>query len=130
MAASIQFTSVTVVPNLIAMNQTETIHVHVSGPGGVSQGTIVFTVDGQTVHASVDGKGDAAASLTLPLSTAASSQGISADFNGADHSPAGATQTALWAAWNALLPSVDTFAADGSQSVQSFLFGVPFVNFS
>jgi hypothetical protein len=27
----------------------------------------------------------------------------------------------LWTPWNALLPSVDSFAADGSQSVQSFL---------
>jgi hypothetical protein len=112
------------------MNETETIHVHVSDPGDVSQGMVVFTVDGQSIRASVDGSGDAAASFTLPLSTTASSQGISAVFSGADHSSTEATQTALWTPWNALLPSVDTIAADGSQSVQCYLFGVPFLDFS
>jgi hypothetical protein len=27
--------------------------------------------------------------------------------------------------WDALLPSIDSFAADGSQSVQSLLAGLP-----
>jgi hypothetical protein len=63
--ASIKFTSVTVVPNLFALNQTETIAVHVSGPGGVANaGTVTFTVDGQSVSASVNANGNATASLT------------------------------------------------------------------
>jgi hypothetical protein len=36
----------------------------------------------------------------------------------------------LWTPWNALLPSVDTFAADGTQSVQCDIFGVPFLGYS
>jgi hypothetical protein len=40
-------------------------------------------------------------------------------------SPSHATQTALWMPWNALLPSIDNFAADGNQSVQSFLAWLP-----
>lgn len=122
MTASIQFTTITVVPNLFALNQTETIDVHVSSPGSsVNQGMIAFTVDGQTVSASVDGSGDAAAILTLPFLATAAPQSIDAVFSGAHGSSATATQTALWTLWNALLPSVDTFAADGSQSVQSLL---------
>jgi hypothetical protein len=131
LTASIQFTSVTVVPNLFALKQTETIDVHISGSGVVvDQGMVTFTVDGQTVSASVDGSGDAVASLTLPMQTAASPQSISAVFSSADRTPANATQTAMWMSWNALLPSVDTFAADGGQSVQSYIFGVPFLDFS
>ena len=128
--ASIQFVQVTVVPNVFALNQTETIEVHISSPGVVTQGMVTFTVDGQTVSASVDGNGDATASLILPLTTAASPQNIDAVFSGVNFSSAHATQTALWMPWNALLPSIDTFAADGSQSVQSYLFGVPFLDFS
>jgi hypothetical protein len=128
--ASIQFVQVTVVPNVFALNQTETIEVHISSPGVVAQGMVTFTVDGQTVSASVDGNGDATASLTLPLTTAASPQNIDAVFSGVNLSSAHATQTALWMPWNALLPSIDTFAADGSQAVQSYLFGVPFLDFS
>jgi hypothetical protein len=128
-SATIQFTSVTVVPNLFSLNQTETINVRISGPGVVSQGTVVFTVNGQTVSASVDGSGDAAASLTLPLPMMTSSQSIRAVFSGDDRSPADATQTAWWGPWNALLPSVATFAAAGGQSVQSFLMGLPLWEF-
>jgi hypothetical protein len=46
-------------------------------------------------------------------------------FSGANFSPSHTTQTALWMPWNALLPSIDSFAADGGQSVQSFLAGLP-----
>lgn len=129
MSASIQFLRVTVVPNLFAFSQTETIDVHVSGSGGVNQGMVAFTVDGQTVSASVDGSGDATVSLTLPLLTSASPQSISAVFSEANHSPTSATQTVMWTPWNVLLPSIDTFAADGSQSVQSFLAGLPLLDF-
>jgi hypothetical protein len=129
-AAAIQFISVTIVPNLFALNQTETIAVHVSGPGGiVNQGTVTFTVDGHSVSAAVNGNGDATASLTLPLLAAAFPQSITASFNGPDRLPATAMQTALWGLVDALLPAIDTFAADGSQSVQSYLFGLPLLDF-
>jgi len=118
------------VPNLFALTQTETIDVHVSGPGGVvNQGMVAFTVDGQTVSASVDGNGNAVASLTLPLLAAGFPQNINADFSGANRSPASATQTALWTLWDIFLPSTDTFAADGGQSVQSYIFGMPFLDY-
>jgi hypothetical protein len=128
-AATIQLTGVTVVPNLLAFNQTETIAVHVSGPGGVNQGTVTFSVDGKSVSASVNANGDATASLTLPLLTAASPQSISASFSGPNRLSAGVSQTALWDALNDLLPSVDTFSADGSQSVQSYVLGLPLLDF-
>jgi hypothetical protein len=129
LAASIQFTSVTVVPNLLALNQTETINVHVSGPGGVTQGTVTFTVDVHSVSAAVDGNGDATASLTLPLLTGMFPQSISAAFSGPNRSPTNATQSVFWNAVDMLAPAVATFAADGSQSVQSFLLGLPLLDF-
>jgi hypothetical protein len=129
-AAAIQFTRVTVIPNLFAGNQTETIAVHVSGPGGVvNAGTVMFTVDGQSMSASVDGNGNATVSLTLPLLTVASPQNISAAFSGPNRSPTTATQTSFLGLVEALLPEVDSFAADGSQSVQSFLLGLPLLDF-
>ncbi|MHB1426948.1 MAG: choice-of-anchor Q domain-containing protein, partial [Gemmataceae bacterium] len=124
-AAAIQFTSVTVVPNFFALTQTETIAVHVSIPSGaISGGTIAFTVDGQNVSASVEGNGNAAASLTLPLLATAFPQSINAAYSGSNANGS-STTAAYWQLVDALLPSVDTFAADGGQSVQSYLFGMP-----
>jgi hypothetical protein len=129
-AAAIQFTRVSVAPNLLALNQTETITVHVSGAGGVvNAGTVSFSVDGHTVSAAVDGNGNATASLTLPLLTAASLQSIDAVFSGPNHPPATATQTAFWGLMDALMPAVATFAAEGSQSVQSYLLDLPLLDF-
>ncbi|HEY7427510.1 MAG TPA: Ig-like domain repeat protein [Gemmataceae bacterium] len=88
-AAALQFTSVTVVPNLLALNQTETFRVYVAGSGGVvHQGTVTFSVDGKSVSAAVDGNRDATASLTLPLLTAVFPQSIQAIFSGPNRSPA------------------------------------------
>jgi hypothetical protein len=129
-AAALQLTGIAVVPNLFALNQTETIHAHALGPGGVvNQGTVAFKVDGQTVSAAVDGSGNAMASLTLPLLTAASSQSITAVFNGPNRLPANAAQTALLGLVDALLPDVDTSTAAGGQSVQSYLMGLPLLDF-
>jgi hypothetical protein len=129
-AAAIQFPSVTIVPNLLALNQTETIAVHVSGPGGVvNQGTVTFSVNGHSMSVSVDGNGDATVHLTLPLLTAAFPQSIQATFSGPNRLPATATPTAFWGLMNALLPGAATFAADGGQSVQSFLLGLPLLDF-
>lgn len=122
--AALQFTRITIVPNLLALSQTEIIQVHVSGMGS---GTVAFAVGGQSVSAAVDGNGNAAASLTLPLLTAALPQSITAAYSG-PNSIGSATTTAYWTLLNALLPSVDTFLADGSQSVQSFLFNEPLLD--
>jgi hypothetical protein len=128
-AAAIQFTNVTRVPNLLALNQTETITVHVSGPGVVNQGTVTFRVDGQSINAAVDGNGDATASLTLPLLTAAFPQNISAAFNGPNRSSAATTQSVFWNVADILMPAVATFAAEGGQSVQSYFIGLPLLDF-
>jgi hypothetical protein len=50
-------------------------------------------------------------------------------LSGPNRTPATATQTDFLGLVEALLPDVDTFAADGSQSVQSFLFGLPLLDF-
>jgi hypothetical protein len=118
--ASVQFTSVSITPNLFALNQTETIHVHVSQGGG----TVAFAVSGQNVQASVDGNGNATVSVTLPLLTAISPQSITAAYSGANASGSAAT-TARWFLWNALLPAIDTFLADGNQLVQFHFGGSP-----
>jgi hypothetical protein len=55
------------------------------------------------------------------LLTAAFPQSISAAYSGANASGS-VTTTARWFLWNALLPALDTFLADGSQIVQ-FSFG-------
>jgi hypothetical protein len=129
LTASIQFVRVTVVPNLFALNETETIDIHVSSPGVITQGMVTVTLDGHTVRANIDSNGDAVASLTSPLSTTALPQSISAVVSSANLSPANATQTVLWTPYNALLPCIATFAADGSQSVQSYLGGLPLWDF-
>jgi hypothetical protein len=129
-AASIQLTSVTIVPNLLALNQTETINVHVSGSGGVvNAGTVLFSVDGHSVSAAVDGNGDATASLTLPLLTAAFPQSINAAFSGPNRSPTNATQSVFWNGLEMLSSAVATFVAAGGQSVQSYLLGLPLLDF-
>jgi hypothetical protein len=129
-AAAIQFTSVSVAPNLLALNQTETFHVHVSGANGVvNAGTVTFTVDGKNVSAAVNGNGDATANFTLPLPTTAFSQSIEVAFSGPNRLPATATQTALWGPINTVMSSVATFTADSGQSVQSFLIGLPLLDF-
>jgi hypothetical protein len=126
-AASIQFTNITLVPNLLAHTETATITLHVSGPGGVvNVGTVTFSVEGYSVSVSVNGNGDATA--TLPLLDAATPQSISATFSGPNYLAVRATQTAQWTSLNEMLPSVDTFAADGSQSVQTYLLGLPFLD--
>lgn len=117
-----------VAPNLFALSQTETFNVHVSGAGVVNAGMVTFSVDGHSVSAAVDGNGNATANLTLPLLTVASPQSIDAVFSGPNFLPAHATQTALWNVLGALVPRVDAFAA-GGQSVQSFLFGLPLLDF-
>ncbi len=128
--AAIQFTAVTLVPNLFAFNQTETIAVHVSGSGGVvNRGRDTFSVDGHSVSAAVDGNGDATASLTLPLLTATFPRSITASFSGQNRLPTNPTQTAVWGPMDVLLPSIDTFAATDAQSVQSYLFGLPLLDF-
>jgi hypothetical protein len=111
---------VAVTPDLFAFTQTETIKVHVSQGGG----SVTFAVSGQSVQASVDGNGNASVSLTLPLLTAISPQSISAAYSGANTSGS-ATMTARWLLFNALLPSIDTFLADGTQLVQFSVFGIP-----
>jgi hypothetical protein len=129
-AASIQLTSIQVVPNLLALNQTETFNGHVSAPGGVvNAGTVTFSVDGHSVSAAINGNGNATASLTLPLLSAAFPQSIDAVFSGLNRLPATATQTAWWEPLDALMSSVATFTADGGQSVQSFLMGLPLLDF-
>jgi hypothetical protein len=131
-SASIQFMSVSLLPNLLSRNrtETETISVHVSSPSGtVNQGTIQFTVDGQSVNASVDAHGNATANLSVPLKTTDSPQSISAAFSDPNFLPDTLTQIARWTLWNKGLSSVDTFAADGSQSVQSLLDGLPWLDF-
>jgi hypothetical protein len=97
--------------------------------GVVNVGTVTFTLDGHSVSASVDANGNATASLTLPLLKAAFPQSITAAFSGPDSSSGSATVTAFWNVLNALVPGVDTFATDGSQSVQSFLLGLPLLDF-
>jgi hypothetical protein len=90
---------------------------------------VAFTVDGQSVSVSVDGNGDATARLTLPLLTAAFPQSINAAFSGPNFAPTSASQIVFFEPINTLAPSVATFAADGSESVQSYLFGLPLLDF-
>lgn len=130
--ASLQFTSVAIAPNPLARNRTEaeTITVHVSSPSGpVTQGTVQFTVDGQSVKAPVDAHGDASATLSVPLKTTTTSQSITASFSGPNLLSDTVTQIAHWTTYNRGLVSVDTFAADGGQSVQSLLNGLPLLDF-
>jgi len=87
------------------------------------------TVDGQGMSTSVDGNGNATVSLTLPLVTAIVPQSITASFSGPNHLPSSTTQTALLGLQDGLLQAVDTFAADGSQAVQTFFLGVPLWDF-
>ncbi|HZV03446.1 MAG TPA: hypothetical protein VE999_00010 [Gemmataceae bacterium] len=115
-APSLQFTSIQIQPNLLALNQTETIDVHSSQ----SDGTVTFDVDGQTVTAPVDANGDATVSLTLPLATAMSPQNISAAEGGAS-----ASVMALWTLLDALLPEIDMLLADGTQVEQFYFDGMP-----
>jgi large repetitive protein len=128
-AAAIQFTTITTIPNLLALNQTETITVHVSAPGVVNQGTVTFSVDGHSVSAAVNGNGDATASLTLPLLTAALPQNIDAVFSSPNRSSAATTQNVFWNVTDMLIPAVATFNAEGGQAVQSYLMGLPLLDF-
>jgi hypothetical protein len=86
-------------------------------------------VDGHSVRAAVDGNGNSTASLTLPLLTASFPQSITASFSGPNRLATNATQTAFWGLMDALLPGVATFAADGSQSVQTYFLGLPLLDF-
>jgi hypothetical protein len=124
-AASVQFTDISVKPNLLAFDPVETIHVHVSGASG---GTVTFTLDGQSVQAAVDANGNATVSLDLPFLAVMLPQGITADYNGASAAGSAAT-TAFWTVLDALLPAVDTFLADGTQLVQFSVFGLPLLFF-
>jgi hypothetical protein len=124
--ASIQFVSARIVPNVSALNQTETITVHVSGPGG---GSVTFFLNGRAVTAGVDGNGYATASLTLPLMTAGFPQSIQASYAGPGGASATGSVVAYWTGFDLLLPGVATFGADGSESVQVFVAGLPALDF-
>jgi len=71
--------------------------------------------------------------VTLPILTMFFPQNISASYNGVNATANVATATANWFQINVLLftqfqlllPSLDTFLADGSQSVQFFFAGKP-----
>jgi hypothetical protein len=67
--------------------------------------------------------------VCLTWLAAASLQSIDAVFSGPNFLPAHVTQIALWRPLNALLPAVATSTADGGQSVQSFLLGLPLWDF-
>jgi hypothetical protein len=134
-AASIQFTSISITPNLSNFTQTETVSVHVSQGGG----TVAFAVGGQNVSTSVDANGNATVSVTLPILAMFSSQNISASYTGGNATGNVATTTSwfqvttlLFLKLNLLLPSVATFQADGTQIVQYSFLGKPalFVVFS
>jgi hypothetical protein len=119
-AASIQFTNISLTPNLFALNETETINVHVSQGGG----TVAFAVGGQNVQAAVDASGNATVSVTVPLASVISPQSITANFNGVG-ATGNAAITAPWLLLDAFLSAIDTFLADGSQIDQFYFGGSP-----
>jgi hypothetical protein len=128
-AASIQFTNISVTPNPFALSATETINVNVSQGGG----SVSFAVGGQNVTASVDANGNATVTVTVPLLDVLFPQGITAAFNGVSAS-ANASITARWFAlidstkdivWNLFLSAIDKVQADGTQVVTFYFNGSP-----
>jgi hypothetical protein len=119
-AASIQFTSISLTPNLFAFSETETINVHVSQGGG----SVTIAVGGQNVQAAVDASGNATVTLTVPLLSVISPQSITANYNGMGATGSAVT-TAGWSLFNAFLSAIDTFLADGTQIVQFSFDGMP-----
>jgi hypothetical protein len=128
-AASIQFTTISVTPNPFALSATETITVKVSQSGG----SVTFAVGGQNVQVVVDANGNATVTLTVPLLSVLSPQSITAAYNGVSAS-ANAATTASWFAlidstknmvWNLFLTAIDKISADGTQIVTYYFNGSP-----
>lgn len=119
-SSSVQLTSVSIVPNLLAFTATETVTAHVSGPGNtVPGGMATFSWGGSTLAAPVDANGNASVQFTLPLLNLFTQHSISVSYADAagDLASASAGETLQWLPFEAFFPSTTQFGADGSQTI-------------
>jgi hypothetical protein len=124
--SAVQLTTINMAANLLNLTQTETLTAHVFGfAAGSGSGKMSFTLNGRTLFATVDGNGDATASVVLPLITAQSPQAISVTYISLGGPALSTTQTAFWQPLNALAISTATFAADGGQAIHTAIPGMP-----
>jgi hypothetical protein len=134
-AAALDLTTVQIVPNLLNGNTQVTLTAQTSSPaGGVNQGVVNFSLASSFGEASASAQGgvnNGTASVQLVVPWFALSGNVSvalsytdnaapSNFNGSN-----AANTLSLASWNALLPSILTIAADGSETNTASYFGLP-----
>jgi hypothetical protein len=101
------------VPDLGGLTVMETLTAHVSSSTLVNHGTVTFTVSNQSISTVVDGNGNAAVLVVLPIGTAASPQAIGVSYFDAvgDLTASANAATAPWQPFNLFLPSIAAFNA-------------------
>ncbi len=149
-ATTVQLTQISLTPNFIALNVTETLTCHVSSSSPVDQGTVTFKLLNLSVSAlaNVDANGNATVSLTLPMSVLEGEFGgwltheniitslalpvlglvvpqvIAVNYTDPAHNLMASAdpEGVLWSPINAMFPSTATFSPNG-QIVTANLFG-------
>jgi YD repeat-containing protein len=107
--------------------ETVTLTAQVSSPSGpVNEGTMTFSLAGQTVVASVNANGQATTQLSLPALTTAMplTIGVSYSDTGTAFAASATSGSARFIATDALMPSTTKVSAVGGQTITDVLFGL------
>jgi YD repeat-containing protein len=122
---SVNLTQVLVTPTL--SDETFTLTAQVSFAGGpVPEGTVTFSLAGQTVMASVNANGLATVQLSLPALTTATplTIGVSYSDKGTAFAPSASSGKGHFIATDALVPSTTNVSAGGGETLTDNLFGL------
>jgi hypothetical protein len=124
-STSVNLQLVLVTPSLPAASVTVTAQVS-SPAAAVSEGTVSFTLAGQTVSAVVNGNGQATASLTLqPLTTSRPlTVGVAYSDAAGAFSGSSSSSQAPFAFPEAILPGTTRFDASGAAAVTDTIFSL------
>jgi hypothetical protein len=111
-------------PNYTSQTVTETITAHVAGPTSVDRGVVSFALStGQLLTANVDGNGNAAIVLALPMLDVFNPQSINVTYDDASHNLISSTGTGT-ASWQWSTPLLPSYATFNPNSVTMDLFGL------
>ena len=116
--------AISITPNFLARTAIETITATVTQQGTstpVTSGTVALNVNNQMSSAGLNGNGQAAFSVTLPLFAVANNQTLQANYQGATVGPDTFSGSVFLApvylnVWNASFPAQITYGAPTSTS--------------
>jgi hypothetical protein len=118
-STSLSLSTVSIVPNLSNGTAQVTLTAQVTNSAGtIGEGVVSFTLAGVSANGNVT-NGTASAQLTVPLGVVIGNPNLSLAYNDnatpASFASVNSTRKLFLNAWNGLLPSTLSFAADGTE---------------